>query len=164
MKPTIVIYGSSTATCQGIAETIAAKLGVGALDVANISSDIVAANDNLILGTSTWGVGEMQDDWYSGVETLKSADLTGKTVALFGCGDSDSYSDTFCSGMKEIADVVKAAGATLLEGVPTNDYSFSDSEAVENGKFLGLALDDINESDKTETRIDTWLEAIKPFL
>jgi len=52
----------------------------------------------------------------------------------------------------------------LLEGVPTNDYSFSDSEAVENGKFLGLALDDINESDKTETRIDTWLEAIKPFL
>ena len=66
--------------------------------------------------------------------------------------------------MKEIADVVKAAGATLLEGVPTDDYSFSNSEAVENGKLLGLALDDINESDKTETRIDTWLEAIKPFL
>ena len=32
----------------------------------------------------------MQDDWYDGVKTLKSAGLAGKTVALFGCGDSES--------------------------------------------------------------------------
>ena len=38
-----------------------------------------------------------QDDWYDGVKTLKSAGLAGKTVALFGCGDSESYPDTFCS-------------------------------------------------------------------
>jgi flavodoxin I len=30
---------------------------------------------------------------------LKNANLSGKTIALFGCGDSESYSDTFCDGM-----------------------------------------------------------------
>ena len=38
MKTTIVIYGSSTGSCQSIAETIASKLGVEAVDVANIFS------------------------------------------------------------------------------------------------------------------------------
>ena len=28
--------------------------------------------------------GELQDDWYDGIDVLKSADLSGKTVALFG--------------------------------------------------------------------------------
>ena len=93
MKTTIVIYGSSTGSCQSIAETIASKLGVEAVDVANIDDATIASHENLILGTSTWGAGEMQDDWYDGVKTLKSAGLAGKTVALFGCGDSESYPD-----------------------------------------------------------------------
>ena len=38
------------------------------------------------------------------------------------------------------------------------------SEAVEDGKFLGLVLDEINEDDKTEERINAWIESIKPSL
>ena len=91
MKSTIVIYGSSTGSCQSIAETIASKLGVEAVDVTSINDDTIASHDNLILGTSTWGAGEMQDDWYDGVKTLKSAGLAGKTVALFGCHDLRWY-------------------------------------------------------------------------
>lgn len=113
MKTTIVIYGSSTGSCQSIAETIASKLGVEAVDVANIDDATIASHENLILGTSTWGAGEMQDDWYDGVKTLKSAGLAGKTVALFGCGDSESYPDTFCGGMKELYDAAVEAGATV---------------------------------------------------
>ena len=36
--------------------------------------------------------------------------------------------------------------------------------AVLNGKFVGLALDDVNESDKTEARIDNWIAEITPSL
>lgn len=162
MKKTIVVYGSSTGVCESIANTIAGKLGVEAIEVTNFSADTIADNDNLILGTSTWGAGELQDDWYDGVETLKSSDLSGKTIALFGCGDSESYSDTFCGGMKEIYDACE--GANILEGVSTDGYTFDDSEAVVDGKFVGLALDDVNEDDKTESRIDAWLEQIKPAL
>lgn len=113
MKTTIVIYGSSTGSCQSIAETIASKLGVEAVDVANIDDATITSHENLLLGTSTWGAGEMQDDWYDGVKTLKSAGLAGKTVALFGCGDSESYPDTFCGGMKELYDAAVEAGATV---------------------------------------------------
>ena len=164
MKTTIVIYGSSTGSCQSIAETIASKLGAEAVDVTSINDDTIASHENLILGTSTWGAGEMQDDWYDGVKVLKSAGLNGKTVAIFGCGDSESYPDTFCGGMKELFDAAVEAGANVLPGVATDDYTFDDSEAVEGDKFVGLALDEVNEEDKTEERIDAWLEAIKPSL
>ena len=164
MKKTIVVYGSSTETCQSIAETIASKLGVEAIDVTKFDADVIAANDNLLLGTSTWGAGELQDDWYDGLNVLKAADLAGKTVAVFGCGDSESYSDTFCGAMAEIYNAAKDAGATLVGEVSTDGYTYDDSEAVVYDKFVGLALDDVNEDDKTEGRIDAWLEAIKPAL
>ncbi|ERK03121.1 MAG: flavodoxin FldA [Prevotella pleuritidis] len=164
MKKTIVVYGSSTGTCQSIAETIASKLGVEAIDVTKFDADVIAANDNLLLGTSTWGAGELQDDWYDGLNVLKAADLAGKTVAVFGCGDSESYSDTFCGAMAEIYNAAKDAGATLVGEVSTDGYTYDDSEAVVDDKFVGLALDDVNEDDKTEGRIDAWLEAIKPAL
>ena len=164
MKTTVVVYGSSTGTCQSIAEQIASKLGVEAIDVTNFNADVVSANENLILGTSTWGSGELQDDWYDGVEVLKGADLSGKTVALFGCGDAESYSDTFCGAMAELYNAAKESGANVVGAVSTDGYTFDDSEAVVDGKFVGLALDDVNEDDKTEGRIDAWLEAIKPAL
>lgn len=80
MNTTIVIYGSSTGTCEVLAEKIASKLGCEALNVQNLSADMVAANKNLILGTFTWGAGELQDDWYDGLKVLQGADLCGKTI------------------------------------------------------------------------------------
>ena len=138
MKKTIVVYGSSTGTCESIANTIAEKLGVEAINVSDFNADVVAENDNLILGTSTWGAGELQDDWYDGINVLKGADLSGKTVAIFGCGDAESYSDTFCSAMKEIYDA--AQGANVLPGVSTDGYTFDDSEAVVEVSSLGLCF------------------------
>ena len=84
MKTTIVIYGSSTGTCQGLAEKIGQQLSVqddGIIDVQNLSADVVNKYDVLILGTSTWGAGEMQDDWYDGVKVLKQAWLCTRLIA-----------------------------------------------------------------------------------
>lgn len=164
MKKTIVVYGSSTGTCQNIAETIGKKMDAEVIDVVNFNADVVAEHENFLLGTSTWGAGELQDDWYDGLNVLKSADLAGKTVALFGCGDCESYGDTFCGGMAEIFNAAQFAGATIVGQVSTDGYTFDDSEAVVDGQFVGLALDEVNEDDKTEARIDAWLEQIKPAL
>ena len=161
MKKTLVVYGSSTGTCQSIAETIAEKLGAEVVDVANLDDAQVNEAENLILGTSTWGAGEVQDDWYDGLNKLKKLDLNGKTVALFGCGDCESYGDTFCGGMDEIYSTLQDKGLKFVGQVSTDDYTFDDSAAVVDGKFVGLALDDINEDDKTPGRIDAWLDDIK---
>ena len=159
MSKTVVIFGSSTGTCEGIAEKIGAKLGAEVVNVQDLNDDVLAA-DNLLLGTSTWGAGELQDDWYDGVDTIKGVDLSGKTVAIFGCGDSASYSDTFCGAMKELYNAAKEAGANVIGEVSTDGYTFDDSDAIVDGKFVGLALDDINEDDKTDERIDAWLERL----
>ena len=164
MNKTIVVFGSSTGTCESIAEKIASRLGVEVMNVQDLTADIVAANVNLILGTSTWGAGEMQDDWYEGIIVLKSSDLTGKTVALFGCGDCESYGDTFVGGIGELFNALKTSGATFVGAVDIDGYTFGDSEAVVDGKFVGLPLDDVNEDDKTDARIEAWIAAISPNL
>lgn len=165
MKKTCVIYGSSTGTCEDIAKRIASKLdNAEVVDAAKLNVETIAAYDNLLLGTSTWGAGEMQDDWYDGVKALKAADLNGKTIALFGCGDSESYCDTFCGGMAELYKAVEGKGTNLVGMVSADDYNFEDSEAVIDGEFVGLALDEMNESDKTDERIDAWIESFKAQL
>ena len=164
MNKIIVIYGSSTGTCQSIAEKIASKLKVEAIDVQTLDAGVVDSYDNLIIGTSTWGAGELQDDWYDGLKLLQGANLSGKTIAIFGCGDCESYGDTFVSAMGELYNGLKGSGAAFIGRVPTAGYNFSDSEAVVDGEFVGLALDDVNEEDKTDERIDAWIESIKDKL
>lgn len=167
MNKTCIIYGSSTGTCQDLASRIAAKLGVDnadVFDVGSISAEQLEGYQNLVLGTSTWGAGEMQDDWYDGVKAVKAVNLNGKTVAIFGCGDSEGYSDTFCGGMGELYNAAKEAGAKVIGQVSTDGYTYDDSEAVVDGQFVGLALDEVNEDDKTDERIDAWVAAIKPEL
>ena len=165
MKKTVIIYGTSTGTCEDLAGRIGAKLGVdNIINVTDLDDNVIAENDNLILGTSTWGAGEMQDDWYNGIKTIKSANLSNKTVALFGCGDSGSYPDTFVGGMAEIYNAVKTAGANVIGAVSTEGYTFDDSESVVDGQFVGLALDEVNEDDKTDERIDAWVAEIQPNL
>ena len=95
------------------------------------------------------------------LDQLKSQDLTGKKVALFGCGDSSSFSDTFCSAMGEIHDGLAATGCTFVGQVDASGYTYDDSAAESGGKFVGLALDEVNEDDKTDGRIDAWAAQLK---
>lgn len=165
MKKTVIIYGTSTGVCEDLANRIGTKLGVdNIINVTNLDDNVIADNENLILGTSTWGAGEVQDDWYDGLRIIKSANLNGKTVALFGCGDSESYPDTFVGGMAEIYHTVTDAGAQVIGAVATEGYTFDDSESVVDGKFVGLALDEVNEDSKTDERIDAWVTEILPGL
>ena len=174
MNKTIVVFGSSTGTCEAIAEKIAQKLGCEAINVQDLTAEVIENNQNLILGTSTWGAGELQDDWYDGLRMLQAArsssaglqgkNLADKTIALFGCGDCESYGDTFVGGIGELYNGIKESGANFVGTVSTDGYTFDDSEAVVDGKFVGLPLDDVNEDDKTDARIDAWIADITPYL
>ena len=66
--------------------------------------------------------------------------------------------------MGELYNGLKNSGAHFIGSVETEGYTFDDSEAVINGKFIGLPLDDINEDDKTDARIEGWIAQIAPSL
>ena len=163
MGKTAIIYGSTTGTTEDIAGRIASKLNIAQGDIYEISkvtADTVAGYDTLLLGSSTWGSGDLQDDWYDGIETLKGADLAGKKIALFGCGDSSSYSATFCSALGTIYNDLKDSGATFVGSVDPSDYTSDGSDAVGDGQFVGLPIDEVNESDKTDERISNWVASL----
>lgn len=164
MKSIGIYYGSSTGMTEGVAERIAEKLGVDSAhvyNVSNASADTVADYEVLLLGSSTWGCGDLQDDWENFLDDLKGQDLNGKWVALFGCGDSQSYSDTFCGALGVIYEALQGTACRFIGAVSTEGYSYDDSAAVVDGKFVGLALDEMNEDDLTDERIDAWVESLK---
>lgn len=160
MSQVKVIYGSSTGCTESAAQRIAAAFGTEAINIANATPADFQA-DLLILGSSTWGVGELQDDWQAGLAMLESADLNGKKVALFGLGDQSGFGDTYCDAIGILANAAKSKGAQIVGETSADGYSCSASAAIEDGKFCGLALDDNNEPDKTDARIAAWVEQLK---
>lgn len=167
MKKTGVFYGSTTGTTESVAKLIAEKLGIASEDIHDVSkmnADMVGGYEALILGTSTWGDGELQDDWYDGVNVLKGLDLKDKVVALFGCGDSESYGDTFCDGMGILYENLKNSGCRFIGVVSDADYTYGSSVSVIDGNFVGLAIDDVNESERTEERVSSWTDRLKADL
>ena len=92
---------------------------------------------------------------------LPNLDLSGKTVAIFGLGDQESYSDNFCDAAGELYDCLTAQGAKVVGFTPTDGYSHSESKAIRDGKFVGLMCDEDNEYDKSEERATAWVEQLK---
>lgn len=167
MKKIGIYYGSTTGVTEEIAGKIADGLGVDSADVKNVADgdvDSVDSYEALILGSSTWGVGELQDDWYSFLEELKEKDLSGKTIALFGCGDSSGFGSSFCDALSIIHNDLQGTGAKFCGSISTDGYSYEHSESEVDGKLLGLLLDEDNESDSSDKRISDWVEQIKAEL
>lgn len=159
-----IFYGSTTGTTEDIASRIGKVLGVSAGDIHDVGNADVNTIDNydcLLLGSSTWGSGELQDDWYDFIEKLKKKDLTGKKIGFFGCGDSDSYPNTFCDALRVLYDDLQSSGCIFIGSYKPENYSVTDSLINKDGEFVGLAIDEVNESDKTDTRIQSWAELIK---
>ena len=108
-----VIYGSSTGNTESAAAVIAGAFGTEAINITNAKPEDFEAG-LLILGSSTWGLGELQDDWATGIAMLDGIDLTGRKVAVFGLGDQSGFGDTFVDAMGILANKAKERGAVLV--------------------------------------------------
>jgi flavodoxin I len=161
MKKTAVFYGSTTGTTKRIAEAIAEKLGADLFDIAKTNAEIFQNYDNIVLGTSTWGIGAIQDDWENGLLILDKVDMSNKKIAIFGLGDQMGYPDSFVDGMKDIYDKALEKKATVTGHFDTDGYSFSESKAIADNKFVGLAIDEDTQSNLTDERINRWIAQLK---
>jgi len=167
MKKTAIIFGKTTGCTEKAAQLIAEAIGkekVTVINVNHFSASDISVFDLLILGTSTWGYGDIQGDWESALPALKKSDLSGKTIALFGLGDSASYSETFCDGIGILYEELQNTGASFTGFCSTEGYDFTSSRAVVNGKFVGLPLDEDNEGNKTLERISAWVDSFSTLL
>lgn len=156
-----VFFGSSTGNTEDAAKEIAQQLGGEATEISSTSEDEILACDYIVFGVSTWGAGDLQDDFDDFMSTLEGMDFSGKKVAVFGLGDQEGYPDTFIDAVGIVAKAVKSAGGELVGAVATDGYEYDSSEAEEGGKFLGLPLDEDNQSDLSAERISAWVADLK---
>jgi flavodoxin I len=163
-----LFFGSTTGNSENAAKRIKDEFGSSAIvdvfGIENAKAEDIAKYEILILGTSTWGYGEPQDDWAGFESNLGRIDFKGKKVAFFGLGDQYGYADTFVDAMGMLCEIVKGRGAQIVGMTSTEGYSYDDSKAVLDGQFVGLALDDDNQSDMTADRIKQWVTQLKEEL
>ncbi|KAB2923327.1 MAG: flavodoxin [Dechloromonas sp.] len=166
-----IFYGSSSGVTKAVAERLAELLDVEDFNVFNMEEDFtdfddMFAFDILLFGCSTWGSGEVQNDWRDPLLDLDNdkPSFAGKTIALFGAGDFKAHGEQFVSALGILHDKFKARGATLVGGFPTEGYTYKYSFAERDGKFVGLPFDEVNEADKTEERLQRWVAILQEEL
>lgn len=162
MNKIAILYGTSGGSVESVAKQVQ-DLFEGNADIYNVLDVSLSEIEDykyIIVGTSTTGIGDLQDDWEGFLPSFAKIDFTGKKVAIFALGDSASYSTSFAESMKvvydEIHDKVEVVGK-----VPDVGYTYDDSTAVEDGVWVGLPLDEDNEYDLTEERLIKWVKQLK---
>lgn len=158
-----IFYGTTSGTTEGVLDEILFYLKGNDYEVFNVADGIdrILEFKNLILISPTYGVGELQEDWENVYDDMKKIDFKGKNVAIVGLGNQFTFGESFVGAMRKIYDAVKTNGADVVGFTSTNGYSYQDTEAVIDGKFVGLVLDEANQDNKTPDRIKEWMEDIK---
>ncbi|GAA6170075.1 flavodoxin [Sessilibacter corallicola] len=169
-----VFFGSNTGNTRKIAKLIKRRfddeLMAKPLNVNRTEIDDFSAYEFMILGTPTLGEGELpglssdceNESWEEFLVKIEDVDFSGKTLAIYGLGDQVGYPDEFVDAMGELYEFVTERGAKVVGAWPTEGYEFEHSESVVDGKFVGLALDQDNQSNMTDERLDAWLNQIAP--
>jgi flavodoxin I len=164
MKTYGIFYGSTTGRTQAVAESIQEHLGqdtAEVIDISTVSADDLMNFECIILGSSTWGIGDLQDDWDSFFGKLDDVDFSGKKVAFFGTGDQEGYPDSFVNAIGTLYKEFSGRNAEIIGLWPTEGYVFESSTAVIDGSFAGLVIDDDNQAHLTEERVASWVKLIK---
>ena len=167
-----IIYWPKDGNVENVANKIYDRFDKSKANIYNILSfeplDLVNF-DCLIIGSSTVGSETWQeagDDnkWNLFFAALDKINLNGKAVALFGLGDHILYPNNFVDGMAFIKKEFEKRGAKIIGKWPIEGYDFTDSAAVKEDYFCGLALDEDQQYELTDERIEQWLAQLETEL
>jgi len=163
-----IYFATTTGKTEDIAERLHGLLG--SADAPKDISDVddlseLSGHDGVICGIPTWNTGADSERsgtaWDSILEDIGELNLNGKKVAIFGLGDSSTYTENYCDAMEELHRYFQQAGASMVGYVEKTDYTFDESKSVVGEKFCGLPLDEDSESDMTDERLSGWAEKLK---
>ena len=165
-----LFFGPLKGSVHRVAEKVKTAIGEQEIEMISVneaSADDLEKYDRIIFGISTvgketWDSNNSNTDWNKFFPNISKVDFTGKTVAIFGLGDHVTYAGHFVNSMGILAKDLLKNGANIVGQVDPSGYEFDESEAIMNGKFIGLPIDEDFESELTEERVVNWVKAIKP--
>jgi len=172
-----IFFGTETGSTRLVAKKLQRVLGNEVADkpvnVAKASIADMLQYDALILGTPSYGVGDIpgrsagcfEPNWEEFFARLdEEPDFSGKKIAFFGLGAQERYSERFCSSLFALYVMFKSFGAQIVGQWPTDGYVFEHSNAVIDGRFVGLVLDQRTQHMFTDERLERWSTMVVPQL
>lgn len=162
-----LFYDTDTGNTRKVAKMIAKHFDEGDVELKAIKKVEPADFDQyhaFIIGTPTLGEGELPENWNEFLPQLEAMDFSGKTIALFGLGDQQEYAHEFVDGLGILYEKFEAQGASFVGFWPQEGYEYDISLAELDDQFVGLVIDQDNQSDLTQERVDTWIAEVKPLL
>ncbi|PLX14085.1 MAG: flavodoxin [Marinilabiliales bacterium] len=169
MKKIGLFYGPLGGSTERVAKKVVAALG-------NENVDLIPAKDskaadvekyeNIIYGMSTigketWDADKSANDWDLFLPEVEKVDYSNKVVAMFGLGDQITYDLHFVDALGLVAEKILPKGANIIGRVDTDGYDYRESEAIIDGKFIGLPVNEDFEPELTDERVNNWVEKIK---
>ena len=163
-----IYFATTTGKTEDIAERLHSILtsAESPKDLADVTDvNEFSSLDGIICGIPTWNTGADSERsgtaWDSMLEDIGALNLSGKKVAIFGLGDSSTYTENFCDAMEELHSYFVKSGATMVGYVSKANYTFEESKSVVGNSFCGLPLDEDSESDMTDDRLANWSNQLK---
>lgn len=169
MVSTAVFYGPLKGSVSKIAHQIIQYFGPSKCDlhwVKECDASDLNPYSHIIFGISTigrnnWDSDYEDDDW--DVFETKFADVnwSGKKVAIYCLGDHVAYPNNFADALGWIYERLQKFDVEIIGFCKTDNYEFTDSEGVYDGKFVGLPLDEDTQPEMTESRLRNWLQNLQ---
>jgi flavodoxin I len=168
MSKTAIFFGPLKGAVNRVANKLKETIGDDKVEMIPVNTATVAdieKYDKIIFGMSTvgkdtWDSTYSNNDWAKFLPEIGKTKYDGKTVAIFGLGDHVTYAATFVDHIAVLARELMKNGAVLTGQVSTDGYEFDESEAVVDGKFLGLPIDEDFEPELTDERVEKWVKQI----
>ena len=160
-----IFYATSTGNTEEVANKINEKLtGFELIDISSDGVNKMNECESLVLGVSTWGEGELQDDWEDCFDDIQEIDFKDKKVALFGLGDQESYGHEFVDALGIMYETLVEQNAKIIGKTSIDGYEYDYSKAEVDGEFVGLVIDEDNQEDLTDERVEKWCNEIKSLI
>jgi flavodoxin I len=162
-----LFYGTDTGNTERVAkrlkeiiENTGKEITVELQEIYKKKKEDMAKYDLLILGMPTWYDGELQGDWESFIPEMEQIDFSAKKIAFFGLGDQYGYASYFCDALGVFAALVEKNGGKLNGFTNVAGYEHNFSKAQRGNQFVGLCLDEDNQTELTEKRLQNWIEQV----
>lgn len=132
MANILITFASMSGNTEGIADIIKEQLEqeqheVEVKEMEELFPGDIDEYEGILVGSYTWGEGDLPFEAEEFYDELEESDLTGKKAAAFGSGDT-AYPD-FCEAVNTFEDQLKSSGAEVVqEGIKIELSPSSDDE------------------------------------
>ncbi len=171
MTKTAIFYSPQGGSVNRVAIKLGEMIGIDKVDLIHVTQagkeHVDKYRQHIFIGSTVgadhWSNEILENEWEGFFKKIAGNGFEGKKIAIAGLGNSVLYPEHFADGIAYLYKEITGKNGKIYGFVDAEDYTFEDSEALnDEGFFCGLPLDEDNEDDLTPVRLEKWISLLKP--